>query len=327
MENKYISNKYNDFFFIKFPVWIPILYWYFINLLPEYSLYALILLLLVGEIHFGITFTFFFDRNYSKLFKEEKYTFVFWPVILVFFVFFFGYFFSVSAVLFLILLFNFYHVNRQSVGIFKIYQKNRGSLVNKLFIISIYFFSFLLCFFGILKFIFFNKFYLMNEITIIKITLALIFISLISLSFLMFIEKEFNTDNILNFSTGVGMFLPIFFTDKIIHVFAMGVAMHYVQYIYITKSILGRKFNTIVNSQEKNFYKNCSPKIIGCYLLIYSLLMVYFSNLNLDYKGEKFGIYIIPIIFQLMHFYLDMYIWQFSKDHTKRNLSPYLFAK
>lgn len=327
MENKFISNKYNDFFFIKFPVWIPILYWYFINLLPEYSLYALILLLLVGEIHFGITFTFFFDKNYSQLFKDEKYTFVFWPIVLVFFVFFFGYFFSVSAVLFLILLFNFYHVNRQSVGIFKIYQKTRGSFINKLFIFSIYFFSFLLCFFGILKFIFLNEFYITNEITITKITLILIFTSLIFLSVLMFMRKEFNTDNILNFITGVGMFLPIFFTDKIIHVFAMGVAMHYVQYIYITKSILSRKFNTIVNSQEKNFYKYCSPKLIAIYLLIYSLLMLYFSNLNLDYKGEKFGIYIIPIIFQLMHFYLDMYIWQFSKDHTKRNLSPYLFAK
>tara|TARA_B100001093_G_scaffold519750_1_gene610252 strand:+ start:3412 stop:4395 length:984 start_codon:yes stop_codon:yes gene_type:complete len=327
MENKFISNKYNDFFFIKFPVWIPILYWYFINLFPDYSLYALILLLLIGEVHFGITFAFFFDKNYSNLLKNEKYTFVLWPLMLVFFVFFFGYFFSVSAVLFLILLFNFYHVNRQSVGIFKIYQKKQGLTVNKLFIISIYFFSFLLCSFGLLKFIFFNNFYLINEAMIIKYTLLLLILSLTLLSILMYVRKEFNFDNILNFITGVGMFLPVFFTDKIIHVFAMGVAMHYVQYIYITKSVLTRKYNIIVNSSEKNFYKYFSPVIIGFYLLFYSILMVYFSNLNLDYKGEKFGIYIVPIVFQLIHFYLDMYIWQFSKEHTKKNLSPYLFAK
>ena len=32
-------------------------------------------------------------------------------------------------------------------------------------------------------------------------------------------------------------------------------------------------------------------------------------------------------IFQLMHFYFDMFIWKFSNNHTRENLGPFLFAK
>ena len=59
MNTKLISSKLDDFFFIKFPIWIPLAYYFFINSFPSLSLYALIFLLLVGEIHFGITFAFF----------------------------------------------------------------------------------------------------------------------------------------------------------------------------------------------------------------------------------------------------------------------------
>ena len=107
----------------------------------------------------------------------------------------------------------------------------------------------------------------------------------------------------------------------------MGVAMHYVQYIYITKSILNRKFEVVFKSDGKNFFRFISPAILIFYLLSYAILMMYFSNLNLDYKGEKFGIYIVPIIFQLLHFYLDMFIWRFSNEHTQKYLAPYLFVK
>lgn len=327
MNSKIISNKFNDLFFIKFPIWIPLIYYYIISSYPDYSLYALIFLLLVGEIHFGITYMFFFDNNYLSMIKEQKYIYIFWPLTLVFFIFFFGYFFSVSAVLFLILLFNFYHVNRQSIGIFKIYQKNRGSLINQLFIYSIYIFSFLLCFFGILKFILLNEIYLINEIFLMKITVSFIIINLLILTLLMKLKNQFNIDNILNYITSVGIFLPIFFCDKIIHVFAMGVAMHYVQYIFITKSILSRKFQVISKTNDKNIFRFITPKVLIIYLFVYAVLMIYFSNLNLDYKGEKFGIYIIPIIFQLLHFYLDMFIWRFSSEHTQKNLVPFLFAK
>ena len=53
--------------------------------------------------------------------------------------------------------------------------------------------------------------------------------------------------------------------------------------------------------------------------------MVFCSNLNIEYKNEQIGIYLIPIFFQLMHFYIDMFIWRFSSPHTKENLNPYMF--
>ena len=58
------------------------------------------------------------------------------------------------------------------------------------------------------------------------------------------------------------MFLPIFFCDRIIDVFAMGVAMHYVQYIYIAKSIMRRKYKMLNSSNEKNLFKYFSPVVL-----------------------------------------------------------------
>ena len=218
-------------------------------------------------------------------------------------------------------------MNRQSVGIFKIYMRYKNSFINNIFIYSIYFFSFLLCFFGVLKFIFSSDLFFKYEDQIISLTLMAIFVVTLLLTVLMLYNKEFNLDNLLNFATGIGMFLPIFFCDRIIDVFAMGVAMHYVQYIYIAKSIMRRKYKMLNSSNEKNLFKYFSPVVLILYLLTYAILMIYFSNLNLDYKGEKFGIYIIPIIFQLLHFYFDMFFWRFSNEHTQKNLSPYLFLK
>ena len=53
--------------------------------------------------------------------------------------------------------------------------------------------------------------------------------------------------------------------------------------------------------------------------------MVFFSNTDIEYKNEQIGIYLVPIFFQLMHFYIDMFVWRFSKSHTRENLNPYLF--
>jgi len=122
MEKK-IINPIADIFLIKFPIWVPIVFYLITTNFEGLYIPILILYLLIGEIHFGSTFVFFLDKNYRELFKKESYVFLFWPILIIGFCIFFAFYFSISAVLFLILLFNFYHVNRQSVGILKIYKK------------------------------------------------------------------------------------------------------------------------------------------------------------------------------------------------------------
>ena len=38
-------------------------------------------------------------------------------------------------------------------------------------------------------------------------------------------------------------------------------------------------------------------------------------------------LYLIPILFQLYHFYIDGFIWRFSDNHIKNSVSQYIFSK
>ena len=68
-------------------------------------------------------------------------------------------------------------------------------------------------------------------------------------------------------------------------------------------------------------------KFVACGTTVYDINEKGHVLQKRDYKGEKFGIYIVPIIFQLLHFYFDMFFWRFSNEHTQKNLAPYLFIK
>tara|TARA_A100001015_G_scaffold304195_1_gene395038 strand:+ start:5357 stop:6343 length:987 start_codon:yes stop_codon:yes gene_type:complete len=323
---KIIISKKIDFFLIKFPIWVPILY-FFLSKINEYMfLPTLILFLFLGELHFGSTYAFFFDKNYRNQFRNNTYIYLVMPIMIIFFCIFIGYYFSISAVLFLILLFNFFHVNRQSVGIFRLFNKIKDKTIKTIVELLIYFFSFIFCFFGLLKFTFKSEFFFTHENNIFFLSNVLIVISLITLFLLMKFKDELNSDTFFTYLTGVLIFYPIFLTDNLIEVFAMGVGMHYIQYIGITWSIFHRKSNIEV-PKEKNFNNFANLKNIFILLIVYSMLMVFCSNLNINHNQENIGIYLIPVFFQLIHFYIDMFIWKFSDTHTKDNLIPFLFSK
>ena len=322
---KYILSKKLDLILIQFPIWIPLLFLSITNVFPDSYKVVLILYLIFGEIHFGSTFMFFLDKKYRELFQDEKYVFLFWPILLILFCIFFSFIFSVSAVLFLILLFNFYHVNRQSVGILKLYENKKIISLNNHSIFLLYIISFSLCLIGVLKFIFKSEQYFKYSTEISFFIVFLIIISILYI-FINLIKSKNNDFSLLtNFSTGVLIFSPVLFCNNMIDVFAIGVGMHYMQYIAITWTVFHRKAVKKKDTGDQQFIKFGSLKKIIFYLLFYSILMVYFSNLNIEYKNEQIGIYLIPILFQLMHFYVDMFIWKFSSNHTRENLNPYIF--
>ena len=105
----------------------------------------------------------------------------------------------------------------------------------------------------------------------------------------------------------------------------MGVGMHYIQYIAITWSVFKRKSDKKKTEGDLNYSNLANLNKIIIYLIIYAVLMVFFSNTDIEYKNEQIGIYLVPIFFQLMHFYIDMFVWRFSKSHTRENLNPYLY--
>ncbi len=325
MEKNIISKK-SDLLLIKFPIWIPILYLILSRLDEVMFLPTLILFLFLGELHFGSTYGFFFDKNYRSQFKNNIYIYLVMPILILLFCVFIGFYFSISAVLFLILLFNFFHVNRQSIGVFRLFNKLNDKKFKLIFETLIYFFSFGFCLIGLLKFVFKSELFFNYQVQIFIISNFLILLSLFVLILLMFLKERIVLDCIFTYLTGILIFYPVFLTDNLIEVFAMGVGMHYIQYIGLTWSIFQRKSQRNV-SPDKNLNYFAKLRNIVIILFIYSILMILCSNLNLNYNDEKIGIYLIPVFFQLIHFYIDMFIWRFSDNHTRENLIPFLFSK
>ena len=156
---KKVINTYFDFFFIKFPIWVPLI---FILLTQHFSNhYFLIIIgfLILGEIHFGITYVFFTDKKYYSLFFEKSFIYFFIPISLILLLIFFSFIFSLKLILFYILLFNFFHVNRQSVGVLKLYRDHSKNLTSNFAIFFFIFIEFFFMFYSYIK-IYLSKQYL-----------------------------------------------------------------------------------------------------------------------------------------------------------------------
>jgi hypothetical protein len=119
-----IISKNVDFFFIKFPIIFPLIYWFGINFFPDYENYIIILtIFLLAEPHFGATWPFMLYENNKELIFKEKNLFFYLPVLIVFFSI-IGFFYFKKEFLLLFFLANIFHVTRQSVGISKLYVLN-----------------------------------------------------------------------------------------------------------------------------------------------------------------------------------------------------------
>ena len=80
--NFVISNKF-DFFFIKFPIILPIVYLFFLSAFPLYEDYLILLtLLLLAEPHFGATWPFLIDKHNSYIKKDNQLSLIVFPILI-----------------------------------------------------------------------------------------------------------------------------------------------------------------------------------------------------------------------------------------------------
>lgn len=296
---------------VKFPIIFPIIYGSILFVFPQYETeLILITILFLAETHFGATWPFFLSKSNIDHIKNDKIKLLFYPFIIIIFCL-IGFFFVRNFFLMIFFAANIYHVTRQSYGVCKLYCKN--SLENKFQENFIYFFNFL--FFLIAFFRFYYPVITLENLFILNVA-VLMFIAIVSTVYLF---KYGYSENFLTFLTGVIIFYPTCFVNNPVHTIIMGVTMHYTQYLYLTRYVVdNRKKETELNEEKKgNIYSNFLFIII-----IYSVVMTLFStfgkNSNLNY------LIIIPIIGQMLHFYLDSQLWKFSIKHNRENVLKYI---
>ena len=104
--------------------------------------------------------------------------------------------------------------------------------------------------------------------------------------------------DILVFSQGFLIFLPIAIFDDLLLAFAVGISIHYIQYLFISWPVCRKSFG-----------------FSGLYLLIFlfAYALISTSALGGFITNEKNSIFIlIPTTLQLLHFYFDGFIWRRS---------------
>ena len=198
-------------------------------------------------------------------------------------------------------------VTRQSFGVGKLYCQNEDE--KKYQEILIYIVNF--CFYHFFRF----YFPLINQENIILIN---IIVAILLICFFTFYIIKFRiSQNFFIFITGCIIFYPICFVENPVHAIIMGVTMHYTQYLYFTYNVCKmRSFSDQIT--EKKFF---SKKIMN-YLTIIILYSIIMSIFSLQGKNDDIflrNLIIVPIIGQMLHFYLDSQLWKFSEKHNRDN--------
>ena len=251
--------------------------------------------LLLAEPHFAITIPILY--GYKSFFITNKKTFILIPFLLVISALFL-YIQNKNLFSILFLFFNIYHVNRQSLGFFKIQTGINKNYSDLLYELSLHFFTFI--------FFFLHFSNIPQKKLFALIVLIFIFISL-NLSFggWIFGKKESGLKKSLSAIQGFLIFSPVAFCEDLMVAFVIGIFIHYVQYLAISWQLCIKVFKYNTN------------KLI-LFLIIYSILST--SILGGKITQDKSSIVLlIPAIFQLLHFYYDRYLWRGSEIIIRNN--------
>jgi len=311
-----------DLLLICIPLFVPISYYTLTIYFPSHnSILFFIYLFILGETHFGATWLFFLYPNNRAWVMKNKYYSIYIPVIVIAALIIVA-IRSLDFVLLVILIYNVFHVTRQSTGVIKIYADRNSNIKTEL--IYIYISNFLCIAVGLFRFII--PINIVNENLFIISCIIILVSCTYFISMLLRPRANKSIYFIASTFTGIFLFSPLLFANTIQDAFAMGVGMHYSQYLAIVIPINLRRLsqrdrgNNIkwINIKKNNYMLI----LILLYLLLYSGIMV---SLTFS-KGYLNYYYLIPVFLQLAHFYLDSFIWRFSNDHIKNNVGKYLFS-
>ena len=101
----------------------------------------------------------------------------------------------------------------------------------------------------------------------------------------------------------------------------MGVTMHYTQYLYLTNHVHQSRTAIAIQNEQ---YKKKNIYSFFIIIVIYSLIMTFFSTMGKSDHNFYKELIIIPILGQMLHFYIDSQVWKFSEKHNRDNVLHHL---
>ena len=297
-----------EFILVKFPLIFPLIYFLILSAKPELEIFLIFFtIVILAETHFGSTWPFFINKTNLNYIKNNRVSLITIPIIIALLSL-IAFIFYKSIFLLIFFACNVYHVTRQSYGVCKLYISNPLELkFNEIFI---YIYNFLFFVIG------FCRFYLPLISRDQLMSLNIIILASILIIFLIHLIKFKFSNGIFPFTTGLIIFYPICFVDNPVHAIIMGVTMHYTQYLFLTfKVYQGRTMDRLIQIPMSEYL---------VIIIIYSLLMSVLSLAGKSTNEILNFLIIIPIIGQMLHFYLDSQLWKFSEPHNREFILKYI---
>jgi hypothetical protein len=245
----------------------------------------LLVMFLLAEPHFAMTIPLLW--GYRKEFSLKPLFFIIIPISIVLIAFII---FKLNIFVFsiLFLLFNVFHVNRQSRGFFLLQTRvpRQHADVYELLL------------HGSVVIFFVIHFTLLDNFILTSILILFLLPITTFLFWKLFNLGNPNIKEIIVFSQGFLVFFPVAILDDLLLAFAIGISIHYIQYLAIAWPVCRKSF-----------------KFSAFYLLLFLLFYATISTSALAgfITKDKTSLFIfIPTVLQLLHFYFDGLIWKRS---------------
>ena len=328
VDKKHIfANPLLDWIFIVCPIWIGATYFISVKVLPEQRPFIFfIYLFFLGESHFGVTWLFIKNKSNRKWLLERKTTFVAIPLLLIISFVFLG-IYSLRLAVYLLSLVSFFHITRQSIGLFKIYAdrptKHDESFIyfSTVFWATISFYRFIVAPFFAERFAFYS-----NHQTTLEILISTIGFLGIAVFLLMIFFRQRRHKNALgsaSLAVSLLMFAPLGFVKYIQDATIIGVGIHWCQYLalnfklYISNNGSAKRLRT-------TFYTQYA---LITFVFLYGFVMAgVLTGLGSEFSSNSLWI-LIPLVFEMGHFYIDAFIWKFSNPYIRETVGRKLFSE
>ena len=252
----------------------------------------LLVMLILAEPHFAMTIPLLV--GYRKLATKKKFHYVTVPLLIAV-VAGFLFFFSTTIFSILFLMANLYHVNRQSSAMLILQGRGPKDMV---FPYEILLHATALLYFCLRPFEI-----EMREVGVLLILgLSSIFFYIYSIKHQVKLTKRIW----LVFVQGQLVFLPVAIFDNLLTAFAVGISIHYIQYLSLGLRVSRNAFR----------YSWLSLLVLlGTYsVLSTGALSGFFTDVRISF------IVFVPTLFQLLHFYYDGLIWKRSETLISEKL-------
>jgi hypothetical protein len=310
-----------DYAFVVAPFWIGVVYLAAISLFPNSRPFIFFFFLMVlGEAHFGTTWLFFLDRENRRWVWERRSILVYLPLALTAVYVLIGAT-NLQAAVLIGGVMSGVHVTRQSIGIYRLYGGERGDANER----AIYGASFGFISIGFARFCLPSLPLppsLIDAVAPLTQRLSLVLLCWVLACLVLAALQLRNTKRWFAVVTGTAIYFPYCLVQFPQDAIAIGVGMHWCQYLAINYAIHGRSaFRGGIG-----YARFCRPGAVVVMIGVYAVVMAAIGTAMGTSLGPTSIWLLLPLCGQLLHYYIDAFIWRFSDPHIRKNVGSRVWA-